>query len=516
MTEKLNEKQPEQERYVSVFIAIHNFFRYLSRFWWLVVISALVCSVLAFEYTFHTFNPVYRSEATFMVTTTNTDELDGSGYTFSYDLGSAEQLSLTFPHILTSEIFRDAIKKELGADSVNGSISANVIPKSNVITMYVTSSDPYDAQKVLEAAIKVCPDVARFVIGETKFTFIDKPTLPTKPNNVPEYTKNVFMSCAAGSLIILLPLIILSVFRNAVHREDDIQNSISIPRLATLIKHRRKKKSKSISDCTSLITPREDYFMAEKFETLRIRMEKELGGDKNVLMVTSTLPREGKSFVSLNLAYYLAKHEKKVLLVDGDIRKQNLWKSVSNEGYSYANPTISDFPEVFASINPSEDMPINVTFNNSTTSFDFIGGRTPENLVSGLISQNLQKLVKRFKNEYDYVIVDTPPALGCEDVILINDFCDALLYVVRYDYAYKSKVIESLSVLKEAEADIIGYVFNGISVTSDNYGKYNYNRYGYGKYGYGKYGYGYGRYGADHSRKEDENSVEQQKNKDII
>ena len=500
MMEKLIEKQPEQELYVNFFIGLHNFFRYLSKFWWMAVVSSLVCSVLAFGYTMRTFTPIYRSESTFMVTTTNVDALDGSGYTFSYDTGSAEQLSLTFPHILSSEIFRDALKKELGEDSINGSISANVIPKSNVITMYVTSSDPFDAQKVLEAAIKVCPDVARFVIGETKFTFIDKPTLPTEPHNEPEYEKNVFKGCAAGALVVILPLIILSVFRNAVHQEDEIQNTISISRLATLTKHKRKKRSKKNSGTPMIITSHEDYFMSEKFETLRIHVEKELGKDKKVLLITSTLPREGKSLVSLNLAYYFAKHGKKVLLIDGDIRKQNLWKSISDEAYSYANLTKSDFPDEFGSIDTSKDMPINVTFNNSSASFDFFGSRTPENHVSGLISRNLYNLVKRFKEDYDYVLVDTPPALGCEDVILINDFCDALLYVVRYDYAYKSKVVDSLSVLKESEADIIGYVFNGVSVESDNYGKY----------GYGKYGYGYGRYGAGYGYEEDKKSVKQQ------
>ncbi len=507
MKETMIKKEYEQEPYVKFFMASHNFFKYLSKLWWLVVVSMLTCSIMSYLYTMVTFSPVYRSEATFMVTTNNPDELDGSGYTFSYDSGSAEQLSLTFPHIISSEIFKDALKKELGTSSVNGSISANVIPKSNVITMSVTSSDPYDAQKVLDAAIKICPDVARFVIGETQFTFIDHPTLPTKPYNEPETQKNVFIGCAMGALLVMVPLMIFSVFRSTLHKENELENIISIAHLSTLVEYKRKVRGRASSNSPQIITSHDDSFLTEKFEALRMRVAKELTKEQKVLMITSTLPHEGKSLVSLNLAYYFAKHGKRVLLIDGDLRKQSLWEAVSDEACKHAKLTSEDFPEEFTFLNPSSCKPVAVTFDDNDISFDFLGSKTPENLVSGLLSLKLSKIVERLKKDYDYVLIDTPPTSGFEDVFLINDYSDAALYVVKYDYAYKSKVVEALSVLKEANAHIIGYVFNGIAATSDHYSKHGYDKYGkYGRYGYGKYSYSRNTYGYEEEEQRDEQS----------
>ncbi len=88
--------------------------------------------------------------------------------------GSSQDL----PYILSSSLLTDAIKEDLGVEAVNGSISAQAISESNMITMSVISQSPEDAKAILESAIKVYPDIARFVIGDTRFNIIDEPTMP--------------------------------------------------------------------------------------------------------------------------------------------------------------------------------------------------------------------------------------------------------------------------------------------------------------------------------------------------
>ena len=102
-------------------------------------------------------------------------------YNFYYDTTTAGQLARTFPYILSSSLLTDAIKEDLGVEAVNGSISAQAISESNMITMSVISQSPEDAKTILESAIKVYPDIARFVIGDTRFNIIDEPTMPDEP-----------------------------------------------------------------------------------------------------------------------------------------------------------------------------------------------------------------------------------------------------------------------------------------------------------------------------------------------
>ena len=487
MTENSTDIELRKELKINLLIVLRNFCKLFFRFWSLTVLLSFICGALSLIYTLYTFKPVYRSESTFTVTTNTSESLNGSSYNFYYDSGTAEQLSLTFPHILSSELFTDALKAELDVNNINGSLAASVIPDSNMITMYATSPDPETSQKILEAAIKVYPDVSRFVIGKTKFNIIDPASFPNTPHNIPDYVKSVLVGCIFGALIGILPLLVIALFRHTVSKDDEIQNSVNVAYLTSLPEFKRKRRKKSDVDQPAIITYYNSPHLAEKLEALRIRVEKELTPEKKVLLVTSTLPHEGKSLISLNLAYYFAKHGKKVLLADGDLRKQTLWKAVTSEDNKNAVLAGDSIPESFASVDITDYTPNKVSFTNSNANFDFIGGKTPENEISPLLSGKLCAMVSNLKNEYDYVIIDSPPSSAFEDVLLINDYSDALLYIIKYDYAFKSKIIETLSVLKESQANIIGYVFNGAVRSSGTYGKY-----GYGKYGYGKYGYGYG------------------------
>ena len=156
-------EENREEMEIDLGTPIWNFFRYLIRAWWLIPILALLGGTAGYLRSTQFYTPMYRSQATFTVTT-NTSEDSNASYNFYYDSTTAQQLSLTFPYILSSDLLTDAIMEDMGTTSINGSISASVISDSNMITMSVISSDPQAAHDILESAIKVYPDVARFGI----------------------------------------------------------------------------------------------------------------------------------------------------------------------------------------------------------------------------------------------------------------------------------------------------------------------------------------------------------------
>lgn len=226
--------------------------------------------------------------------------------------------------------------------------------------------------------------------------------------------------------------------------------------------------------------------MSETFRNVRTNLQFMLEGDKNVILVTSTISGEGKSFVSANLAISLSFLGKKVIIVGLDIRKPGLNKvfnlSRKEQGITQflTNTTINLMDLVQVS-----DINKNL--------FILPGGTVPPNPTELLAREGLEKAVNTLKKNFDYVILDTAPVGMVTDTLLVGRVADLSVYVCRADYTRKSEftLINELDVNNKLPNICI--TINGLDLQKRKYGYY----YGYGKYGkyygYGKrYGYGYG------------------------
>lgn len=464
---------------------IRSFVQGLVRFWWLVAVlifagASFMCLRSAVSY-----SPMYASEATFTVTTDSGSSLEGDNYNFYYDSSTAEQLGLTFPHILSSQLLTDAIKADLGVDVVNSSLSAFTITDSNMVTMRSVSSSPEDAKKVLESAIRVYPDVAKFVIGETRFNMIDPPDLPENPYNKPDYKTELMKGVIIGLMLGLAVVAVYAFLRKTVYKSDELQSYVNLPCYISLpfVKHKQRKSSKAYFP--TIYDKDVSQWFTENTEALRLRIEKDLTKDnKKVIMVTSTVPGEGKSVVAANLAYRLAKNGKKVVLIDADLRKQNLAENMGMKATDDLEKILNETHEMNAFIN-----------HDKKSNLLFIGGSKPFKDTSRFLSKQLKALVEALRENVDYIVLDVPPAGDFEDALIIKNYADAVLYVVRQDYAPKSQIIETISLLEAEKANVTGYVFNGVTGVLGAYGYGKYSSYGrYGRYGhYSRYGY-YGKY----------------------
>ncbi len=485
----MDEKELQQDELeIDLWVLLRDFIVGCTKFWWLVVLLAVLgaASMLLKDTGFYT--PMYMSQATFTVTTNTSGDVSSS-YNFYYDSSTAQQLSLTFPYILSSDLLTDAIMQDMGTTSINRSISATSISDSNMITMSVISSDPEDAQAILESAIRVYPDVARFVIGPTKFNMIDAPTLPTTPYNQPRYSVNFAKGAMAGAGIGILLIAVYAFLRKTVHKEEEIRQVINLKCLASIPNLKQKKRNKRRKQpLPSILDRRIDPYFVENMDSLYLRIIHEMETRKGkTILVTSTVSGEGKSVVALNLAYELAKNKHHVLLIDADLRKQDLRRQLK----------VADFNEGLQSLENGVDAAVHSISYLQDKGIYFLGGdrkiKDPSSLLS---SENMETFMK-FMHEYmDYVIIDAPPCEGFDDALVLENYVDGILYVVKQDYVQKRRIVDSISMLADTQADLIGYVFNGVSHMMHGYG---YGRYGYGYYSryghYGRYGksYGYGK-----------------------
>jgi len=230
----------------------------------------------------------------------------------------------------------------------------------------------------------------------------------------------------------------------------------------------------------------QNNLMSETFRNVRTNLQFMLENGKNVILVTSTISGEGKSFISANLAISLSLLGKKVVIVGLDIRKPGLNKifNIPRKEHGITqfltNPTLNLIDLVQAS-----DINKNL--------YILPGGTVPPNPTELLARDGLEKAVDTLKRNFDYVILDTAPVGMVTDTLLIGRVADLSVYVCRADYTRKAEftLINELAENNKLPNLCIG--INGLDLQKKKYGYY----YGYGKYGkyygYGKrYGYGYG------------------------
>lgn len=234
--------------------------------------------------------------------------------------------------------------------------------------------------------------------------------------------------------------------------------------------------------------------MSETFRNIRTNLQFMLENGKNVILVTSTISGEGKSFISANLAISLSLLGKKVVIVGLDIRKPGLNKvfNIPRQEHGITQYLTNTATNIMDLVQPSD-------VNGNL--FILPGGTVPPNPTELLARDGLDKAINELKKNFDYVILDTAPIGMVTDTLLIGRVADLSVYVCRADYTRKAEFTLINELAENNKLPNLSIVINGLDLNRRKYGYY----YGYGKYGkyygYGKrYGYGYG-YGENKDNK---------------
>ena len=305
-------------------------------------------------------------------------------------------------------------------------------------------------------------------------------------DNIPVSPKPQIIYLGALLLGLLVPfgvLYLLFLFDTKIYSKDDLlELNIGAPIVAEI--------PEIVDQSNKMIeSSKERSVLAESFRVLTSNLNfilpKETKGGK-VIMNTSTVKGEGKTFSALNLALTYSSFDKKVLLLGADLH----------------NPQIHKYLNVKKTVQGLTNFLMDKTMNweaallkpNSELNCDILlGGTIPPNPAQLLSNGNFDILLEQAKSKYDYIIIDTPPSLLVSDTLTISHLADVVLFVMRCNHSDKEVLNFIKDLIKDNKIKNIGIVLNGL-------GKMNAYSYGYG-YGYGykytyNYGYGYG-YNSD-------------------
>ncbi len=287
----------------------------------------------------------------------------------------------------------------------------------------------------------------------------------------PKKKLNYIIAIIIALLIPLMFILVIDFFDNKIHERKDIEQKTNIPIIAE-IGHNNKNSDLAVFDY-----PRSS--ISESFRKLRTNLKYTLINKQDgpiVISVTSTISGEGKTFTAINTASVIAALGKKTIILGLDLRKPTLHKYFNFENENGISEYLTHDLEYESIIKETKIDNLSV----------ILAGTIPPNPAELIERPEMGELIQKLKQDYDYIILDTPPIALVTDALLLSSLVDINLYVIRQNYSNTS-VLEFINEISSKNEISLNIIINDINISGYYSYKYNYNY----KYGGGYYSHNY-------------------------
>ncbi len=461
-------------------IDLRKLFAAVMRRLWAVILAAVIGAGAAFLGTTYLVTPKYRASALFYV----------NGNAFSVgsvslnDISLAKSLVDSYIVILKSRESLNAVIDYAGLDytysQLSGMISAAAVNETEIFQVSVTSSNPQEAEKIANAVAYILPKRISGIIDGTEAKIVDYAVAPSSPYS-PNYTKNTIIGFLAGAALAVAAVVIFEILDITIRTGEDVASATSLPILATVPDMNLSGKKGAVNE-RAFVGNKISFAASEANKLLRTKLSFSFTDDKNsrVIGVSSSITGEGKTITSVNLANSLSQLNKKVLLIDCDLRRPSVYKKLGIE-------KTAGLSEYLTGQLKLADIVKFYEFKGATSSFDVIvSGENPPNPMELISSEKMRNTVEDFRKVYDYIVIDLPPIGEVSDALAVADYVDGMLMVVRQNYCNRVALSKAIAQFDFVDAKLLGIVFNCSREESNTYGKYK-RYYRYKKYSYDSY-----------------------------
>lgn len=480
----MSEKQKKQD--VTKELDIRRLVSLLCRKAWLIGLTAVACAVLTFLVSFYLITPKYESSTMFYVNNNSGISVgDISASISSGDITSRQQLVKSYIIILNSretlEDVMDYAGVTMDIDALREMISAEAVDGTEIFRVTVRSADPYEAERIAVAVGKVLPKRINTIVEGTSAKIVESAIVATEPSS-PNYVTNTLLGFLVGFVLCISVIVLYELFDVIIRSEEDIQMCCPHPVLSAVpdmtaqskggyyyrdSNQRHKIGAAAAAKEPVLVGSGISFAASEAYKLLRTKLQFSFVDDNDchIIGVSSAMAGEGKSLSSVNLAYSLAQLDKRVLLIDCDMRRPSLSAKLPIKKL----PGLSNYLTRQVGM---EDV-IQSYGNEDECAFNVIAaGRNPPNPIELLNSDRMRKALDKLRSSFDYIILDLPPVGEVSDALVVSKLVDGILLVVRQNYCNRSLLSAAVKQFSFVETRILGVVMNCAVEESGGYGKY--------------------------------------------
>jgi succinoglycan biosynthesis transport protein ExoP len=318
-------------------------------------------------------------------------------------------------------------------------------------------------------------------LRSNNFRIVDAARIPTTPSE-PNIPRNLAFAIVLGLTSGIGLAFLLESLDNTVRTTDQAQMISGLPSLGMIPLGSRTEDRKIVRplavtsgtrEAVELITQaRPQSQMAESYRALRTSLLlSSLGAPPRILLITSALPQEGKTTTSINTAVVLAQKGVRVLLIDADLRRPSIHKTLGMGPRSGLSNVLTGTAELQQAIVRSPIMP---------NLFILPAGTPPPNPAELLASVHMKTLLTQLREQYDHIVIDTPPTLSVTDAVVLSTRVDTVVLVIRSGQTTKTALRRARDLLLQVNARVAGVLLNAVDLSSPDYYYYYEYRQKYG------------------------------------
>ncbi len=377
-----------------------------------------------------------------------------------------QELLNSMPQVVNSDFIKSLKQQEASLERTWAQLSSKYTPQHPEVVSVKRQLAATKAQIALETR-RLVQSIKIELSGQfsgNNVRIVDPAVLPKNPV-LPRKLINLLVGVVGGALLGILIVFLLEFLDQTVKSSDDLEKKLGLPFLGFVPLEKNKKKEVEYA----ALLKEGNVLLAENVRNIRTMLDFTLADNRNAsLLISSSMQGEGKSNLSANLAVALAQAGKKVLLIDGDLRRCRLHKVFRlspEKGLSNiwdADPHKADYA---ANVQPVADVP---------NLFVMTAGQRPPNPTDLLNTPKLADFLAWAQQHYDQVLVDCPAILPVADTMLWGKYVPRTIFVIKYAKTNARSAQLALNKLKKANVRVLGAVIGHYKPQGLSYGKYGY------------------------------------------
>ena len=440
-------------------IDLKDFLSYLRKFIPAIFIVAAAAVAGVFFYDTNVKTPLYTTYTKVLLTQNNENQ---NASTTLNDITVNQKLASTYSEIVRSRLVLQQVIDRLWLDYNVEQLSKNItvtsVDDTQVLKISVTDKDPARAQLIANTTTEIFAHEITDITGLDNVKPYESAELPGAPSNN-TLTRDLVIAGIIAVFGVLAIAFIIFYFDDTVKYSDELEKKIGLPIVGKILKSDVKQKKNNVSELYVEKYPKSG--VSESIKSLRTNLQfSSVDEEVKTILVTSSMPSEGKSFVASNLAISFAQNGDRVLIIDSDLRKGRLHR-------------IFKVPNVLGYSNLMTDKITNINRYVQKTSIQNLKivtrGAYPPNPSELLSSNKNKKLIEKFREFFDVIIFDGAPCNGITDSVVLSTLIDKVIIVTKDGHTSRSVLNSTRDSLQKVNAKIAGVVMNGVDKKATKY-----------------------------------------------